>query len=111
MIDARKFHANPGLADKCIEACHTNFNVPDFGNSKDEIKWLWKMPFANAFPAELDTVGGMVGTGWNDYIDTNGDGFVNALDDPRIMPVTIRIRWRAQSGMATKYFSTIIGRR
>ena len=50
VINARKFHETPGLADKCIEACHSFFNVPDFGNKKDEIKWLWTVPYNNAFP-------------------------------------------------------------
>ncbi len=35
---------------RCIEACHTIHNVPDFGNPKDEIKWIWTAPFQNAFP-------------------------------------------------------------
>ena len=25
---------------KCIDACHVTHNVPDFGNPKDEIKWI-----------------------------------------------------------------------
>lgn len=50
VIDAMKFHDNPGLGQKCIEACHSYHNVPDFGNKKDEIKWLWEVPFTNAFP-------------------------------------------------------------
>jgi Fe-S-cluster-containing dehydrogenase component len=36
----------------CIAACHTTHNVPDFGNSKDEVKWIWTEPFAAAFPDE-----------------------------------------------------------
>ena len=52
VIDAVKFHETPGLAEKCIAACHDYFNVPDFGNKKDEIKWLWQMPFTNAFPGD-----------------------------------------------------------
>jgi Fe-S-cluster-containing dehydrogenase component len=35
----------------CIEACHQVHNVPDFGNPKDEIKWIWQEPFRNVFPA------------------------------------------------------------
>lgn len=50
VIDAGKFHENPELADKCIEACHTYHNVPDFGNKKDEIKWLWNESYSHAFP-------------------------------------------------------------
>lgn len=34
----------------CITACHEAHNVPDFGNLKDEVKWIWTEPFAAAFP-------------------------------------------------------------
>ncbi|MBD3402354.1 4Fe-4S ferredoxin, partial [candidate division GN15 bacterium] len=33
----------------CINACHKVHNVPDFGNPKDEIKWIWKEHFEHAF--------------------------------------------------------------
>ena len=36
----------------CIEACHRVHNVPDFGNPKDEIKWIWNEPFRAAFPGQ-----------------------------------------------------------
>jgi molybdopterin-containing oxidoreductase family iron-sulfur binding subunit len=34
---------------KCVSACHKSHNVPDFGNPKDEIKWIWKESFSHAF--------------------------------------------------------------
>jgi molybdopterin-containing oxidoreductase family iron-sulfur binding subunit len=34
----------------CIDACHKTHNVPDFGNPKDEIKWIWKEEYEHAFP-------------------------------------------------------------
>ncbi len=34
----------------CAIACHTVHNVPDFGNPKDEIKWIWQEPYEHAFP-------------------------------------------------------------
>jgi len=36
----------------CIKACHTTHNVPDLGNPKDEIKWIWNEPFQRAFPGQ-----------------------------------------------------------
>jgi len=36
----------------CITACHAVHNVPNFGNPKDEIKWIWTEPFPSVFPAE-----------------------------------------------------------
>ena len=33
----------------CVDACHQTHNVPDFGNPKDEVKWIWKETFHGAF--------------------------------------------------------------
>jgi molybdopterin-containing oxidoreductase family iron-sulfur binding subunit len=38
------------IMDKCIEVCHTKHNVPEWGNPKEEIKWLWKEGFEHTFP-------------------------------------------------------------
>ena len=35
-----------------IDACHRVHNVPNFGNPKDEVKWIWNEPFENAFPGQ-----------------------------------------------------------
>lgn len=35
---------------ECILACHRTHNVPDWGNPKHEIKWIWKEEFEHAFP-------------------------------------------------------------
>lgn len=42
----------------CVAACHAIHNVPDFGNPKDEIKWIWKEPFASVFPGEAHAYSG-----------------------------------------------------
>ena len=42
----------------CIAACHAIHNVPDFGNPKDEIKWIWKESFASVFPGEQNAYSG-----------------------------------------------------
>ena len=47
-VDLKKCHEQEGCTD-CIKACHSVHNVPDFGNRKDEIKWIWKESFHNAF--------------------------------------------------------------
>ena len=44
--------ACPVNCTDCIVACHAAHNVPDFGNPKDEIKWIWTENFAHAFPGE-----------------------------------------------------------
>jgi Fe-S-cluster-containing dehydrogenase component len=48
-IDVRK--CPPGCTD-CITACHTTHNVPDFGNLKDEIRWIGTVKMEKVFPAE-----------------------------------------------------------
>ena len=52
VIDVKKFTENPGLAEQCVSACHTIHNVPDFGNRKDEIKWIWIESYEHTFPTE-----------------------------------------------------------
>jgi Fe-S-cluster-containing dehydrogenase component len=49
LIDMRKLYGNPELMDKAIHACHSVHNVPHFEEAKNEIKWIWKTPFENAF--------------------------------------------------------------
>ncbi len=48
VIDVRKCSEQKDCND-CIEACHVTHNVPDFGNPKDEVKWIWKESFGHAF--------------------------------------------------------------
>jgi [DsrC]-trisulfide reductase subunit O len=53
VIDIKKFRESGEEAlNACITACHTVHNVPDFGNPKDAVKWLWKAPFGEAFPSQ-----------------------------------------------------------
>lgn len=55
VIDMRKLYDNPELLDKAINACNSVHNVPDFRlengeiDTQHEIKWIFKVPFENAF--------------------------------------------------------------
>jgi len=49
VVDLQACRRQQGCRD-CIQACHSAHNVPDFGNPKDEVKWIWKERFAEAFP-------------------------------------------------------------
>jgi molybdopterin-containing oxidoreductase family iron-sulfur binding subunit len=40
------------LMDKCIEACHSFHNVPNLGNPKEEVKWIWKESYHHSFPGQ-----------------------------------------------------------
>ncbi|NDY43138.1 4Fe-4S dicluster domain-containing protein [Dissulfurirhabdus thermomarina] len=51
VVDMRRCAKEEGCK-KCITACHTTHNVPDHGNRKDEVKWIWKEPFEAAFPGQ-----------------------------------------------------------
>ena len=56
VIDVKKFARYRGLAERCINVCHSIHNVPDIRNEKDEvdkkseIKWLWTDKYNNVFP-------------------------------------------------------------
>lgn len=52
VIDTRKCMKNEGCTD-CMDACHSIHNVPDWGNPKDEVKWLWKQDAHGAFPEQM----------------------------------------------------------
>jgi molybdopterin-containing oxidoreductase family iron-sulfur binding subunit len=49
IVDLQACRKEEGCRD-CIKACHETHNVPDFGNPKDEVKWIWREPFHGAFP-------------------------------------------------------------
>lgn len=48
VIDLQKCKDHENIKD-CAAACHRIHNVPDFGNPKDEIKWIWEEDFHTAF--------------------------------------------------------------
>ncbi len=52
LINLKTFREHQGMAEKCVKACHTVHNVPDFQNPKDEIKWIWETPYENAFTSK-----------------------------------------------------------
>jgi Fe-S-cluster-containing dehydrogenase component len=52
IVDLRICRANKDCS-LCIAACHKAHNVPEISNSKDEVKWIWKDSFENAFPDQV----------------------------------------------------------
>jgi molybdopterin-containing oxidoreductase family iron-sulfur binding subunit len=40
------------IMDKCIEACHREHNVPDFGGTKESVFWIWKEDYEHTFPGQ-----------------------------------------------------------
>jgi len=51
VVDVGKF-STPEDYQKCIDVCHRTHNVPNFGNPKDEIKWIWTETFGHTFPGQ-----------------------------------------------------------
>jgi len=48
LIDLKICADKEGCRD-CSVVCHRIHNVPDFGNPKDEVKWIWREPFERVF--------------------------------------------------------------
>jgi len=51
LVNPKACTAANGCVD-CIVACHRIHNVPDFGNPKDEVKWIWTEHYQNVFPGQ-----------------------------------------------------------
>ncbi|MEK6693085.1 MAG: sulfate reduction electron transfer complex DsrMKJOP subunit DsrO [Nitrospirota bacterium] len=51
VVNIRKFKTEDDYK-KVMDACRRAHNVPDFGNPKDEIKWIWTDTFEHSFPGQ-----------------------------------------------------------
>ena len=102
-IDLRRCWREEGCRD-CIDACHRVHNVPDFGNPKQEVKWIWTVPYEKAFPEQ-------------DYEFVEGEVrekpvvlFCNHCDDPPcIKYCPTRATWRREDGIVMMDFHRCIG--
>ena len=50
-IDMSKLKSEENIK-RVTEACHRIHNVPDFSNTKDEVKWIWTETFEHSFPGQ-----------------------------------------------------------
>ncbi|HDY71446.1 MAG TPA: twin-arginine translocation signal domain-containing protein, partial [Nitrospirae bacterium] len=48
VVDLSKFRTDEDYR-RVIGACRWAHNVPDIGNKKDEVKWIWTEEFEHAF--------------------------------------------------------------
>lgn len=51
VVDMSKFKTAEDY-NRVIEACHSVHNVPNFGNPKDEIKWIWTDDYEHTFTGQ-----------------------------------------------------------
>ncbi len=51
VIDMQKFKTEDDYK-KVINVCNSIHNIPDFGNPKDEIKWIWTDTFEHTFQGQ-----------------------------------------------------------
>ena len=88
----------------CVDACHRVHNVPDFGNPKEEIKWIWTVPYEKAFPEQND-----------EFMEEGNQGkpvvlLCNHCDDPpcvRYCPT--KATWKREDGIVMMDFHRCIG--
>lgn len=75
VVDMKKFKTKEDI-QLVIDSCHKIHNVPNFGNPKDEIKWIWTDSFEHVFPGTE-----------NKYLDENTEklpflALCNHCDNP-----------------------------
>lgn len=51
VVDMRQFKTEDDYK-RVIDACHSIHNVPDMGNTKDEVKWIWTDTYKHVFPGQ-----------------------------------------------------------
>ncbi len=50
VVDMHKM--TDGILKKCMEACHRFHNVPEWGDTRIETKWIWGDTFSHTFPGQ-----------------------------------------------------------
>ncbi len=102
LIDMNACSAEEGCRD-CLDACNRVHNIPDFGNAKDEIKWIWKVPYEGAFPEQT-----------NEFSDARKGQPTIVLCNHCTSPPCVRVcptgaTWKRQDGVVMMDYHRCIG--
>lgn len=103
VVDLEACRKEQGCRD-CIVACHETHNVPHLDDPKEEVKWIWKERFAEAFPDQQ-----------HDYLphDLQHEEvlvFCNHCDSPpctRVCPT--QATWKREDGIVMMDWHRCIG--
>ncbi len=104
VIDMRKLYGKPEMMDKAVNACNKAHNVPHIEEKRNEIKWIWKTPFENAFPEH---------SAYHTSKQTKDNDFLvlcNHCDDPpcvRVCPT--QATFRLENGIVAMDYHRCIG--
>jgi Fe-S-cluster-containing dehydrogenase component len=103
-VDLKKCWSAPEGCRDCIDACHRIHNVPDMGTMKEEIKWIWTMPYGKVFPeSEMEFVA-------KKHEDERVMLLCNHCDDPPCVKYCpTRATWRREDGIVMMDYHRCIG--
>ncbi len=103
VVDLKTCTAQDGCRD-CITACHRAHNVPDIGNAKGEVKWLWTVTYEEAFPGLNPQFGNEVQKGRPVM------ALCNHCDQPPCVSVCpTKATWRREDGIVMMDYHRCIG--
>ena len=102
VVNLTKCASQKGCRD-CIKVCHEIHNVPDFGNEKDEIKWIWTVPYAKVFPEQEQSLA-------EDLKEKPTIVFCDHCDNPPCVKVCpTGSTWRREDGVVMIDYHRCIG--
>jgi Fe-S-cluster-containing dehydrogenase component len=103
VVDLRKCVTQNGCT-KCTDACNKAHNIPDFGESKDEIKWIWKEPYEETF---IDQENFYM---TNEFKNKSVPVFCNHCDSPPCVEVCpTQSTWKRDDGIVMMDWHRCIG--